>query len=501
VTKRSRNWSLDWWSRRDVLAASVMAAIWPADLAKIPTSQEVLVNDVQTELNPTRVSRILAIRNGEDASRAIRLAGRTGRAVSICGARHASGGQQFGTDTLLLDVRSWNQVLEFDRERGLIKVAGGIEWPDLMAYYLSAQKGEKRQWGIAQKQGGLDGLTIGGTVSANAHGHTLTRPPIVADVESLELIDSSGQTISCSRDTNSELFGLAIGGYGLFGMISSVTLRLVRRRKLRRNVSWAYAGEALEVLENKSASGALYGDFQYSIDDKSPDFMNRGLVTTYETVDSGAPADDLPNEISAANLERLLLLGHTDKSAAFRAYAEPTLASSGEIVWSDTHQYSPYPRGYHHRIDRVLHARYPGSDPLIEVYVPRSRLVDFLSKARQELLERKASVIYGTVRLIRRDGDTFLAWANQDYACVIFTLHMDHSPEGIARTSETFRALISLSVSAGGSYYLTYNRFADRKLLESAYPQFSRFLELKTKYDPTHTFQTDWYRCYAGLTS
>ena len=37
-------------------------------------------------------------------------------------------------------------------------------------------------------------------------------------------------------------------------------------------------------------------------------------------------------------------------------------------------------------------------------------------------------MIYGTVRLIERDDETFLAWARDRYACVIFNLHVEHTP-------------------------------------------------------------------------
>jgi len=47
-----------------------------------------------------------------------------------------------------------------------------------------------------------------------------------------------------------------------------------------------------------------------------------------------------------------------------------------------------------------------------------------------------------------------------------------------------------------GSFYLTYNRFATRVELGAAYPQFSDFLALKRKYDPSELFQSEWYRFY-----
>jgi FAD/FMN-containing dehydrogenase len=42
------------------------------------------------------------------------------------------GGQQFGTDTTLIDLRSMNDVLHFDRDRGIVTVESGIEWPRLI---------------------------------------------------------------------------------------------------------------------------------------------------------------------------------------------------------------------------------------------------------------------------------------------------------------------------------------------------------------------------------
>ena len=39
-------------------------------------------------------------------------------------------------------------------------------------------------------------------------------------------------------------------------------------------------------------------------------------------------------------------------------------------------------------------------------------------------------VIYGTVRLIERDDESFLAWARDRWACVIFNLHTVHTRRG-----------------------------------------------------------------------
>ena len=51
-------------------------------------------------------------------------------------------------------------------------------------------------------------------------------------------------------------------------------------------------------------------------------------------------------------------------------------------------------------------------------------------------------MIYGTIRAILRDTTTFLPWAKDDFACVIFNIRTPHTEAGLARTAATFRALI-----------------------------------------------------------
>ena len=108
-------------------------------------------------------------------------------------------------------------------------------------------------------------------------------------------------------------------------------------------------------------------------------------------------------------------------------------------------------------------------------------------------------MIYGTVRIIERDDESFLPWARQLYACVIFNLHTVHNPEGLQRSAGAFRRLIDMAARRGGTYCLTYHRFATRKQVEGCYPQFAEFLQLKRKYDPEERFQSDWYRHYRTM--
>jgi FAD/FMN-containing dehydrogenase len=461
------------------------------------------VNDLHSALNETQVRRIAEPRSVEEVAQAVHEARREGIAVSICGGRHAMGGQQFGTDTLLVDLRRLDRVLGLDRERGLLEVEAGILWPALIAgsLLLQEEQGEPRwpRWGIAQKQTGADRLSVGGTLSANGHGRGLTLPPFVSDVESFVLVDADGEVRRCSRSENAELFALAAGGYGLFGVIASVVLRLAPRRKLERVVELQRRDGLMAAFEERIHDGYLYGDFQFAIDERSGDFLDRGVFSCYRPVDPATPIPEGQLELSDESWRDLLFCAHADRARAWDLYTSHYLATSGQIYPSDTHQLSPYFDGYHAEVDRKMGRSVPATEIITEIYVPRPRLADFLAAAAEDLRRRNVPVIYGTVRLIEKDEDSFLAWAREPWACVVLNLCTSHAPAGIARSAGAFRALIDLAAERGGSYFLTYHRFATREQAEACHPRLRAFLDAKRERDPEERFQSDWYRHHVAL--
>lgn len=196
---------------------------------------------------------------------------------------------------------------------------------------------------------------------------------------------------------------------------------------------------------------------------------------------------------------RLYVLAHTDKARAYDEYAAHYLQTDGQIYWSDDHQFSPYLPEAGEMLASRLGLETFASLMISELYVPRSRFPDFMREARQALLDTEANVVYGTVRLIESEDETFLRWAREDYACIIFNLLVEHSAGGVGRAKRQFRALIDCALGQDGCYYLTYHRWARKDQVEKAYPQFSEFLELKDKYDPGRIFTSDWHRHYAEM--
>lgn len=457
------------------------------------------VNDIHSRLNETEVSEIVVIDSLDALRNSIKGAAARGGAVAIAGGRHSMGGQQFAADAALLDTRGMHAVLGLDREKGLVEVEAGIEWPELVQFLIEAQAGAERQWGIAQKQTGADRFTIGGSVSVNCHGRGLSMRPIISDVESLRLVRPDGALIACSRNENAELFRLVVGGYGLFGAVYSVTLRLTPRRKLERVVELADVEDLVRLFPDRIAAGYLYGDFQFAIDPASDDFLRRGVFSCYRPVADSTEIPDRQRALTREDWGRLLVFAHNDKTRAFEEYAEHYLSTSGQVYWSDLHQFADYTDGYHEQLDRLLGATEPATEMISELYVPRERLSDFLADVARDFRANDVDVIYGTVRFIERDDESYLSWARESYACVIFNIHTVHTDVGIARAAEDFRRLIDRARDRGGSYFPTYHRWATREQVEDCYPQFREFLALKRQHDPTGLFESEWYRHHLRL--
>jgi FAD/FMN-containing dehydrogenase len=152
-------------SRRSFLksaSALALAVTGCTHLSSRP--KRILVNDVQSRLNPTHVDRIISVESLPQLQRSIQQAVNRGDAVSTCGGRHAMGAQQFLTNGILLDTTRLVRVLNFDADNGTIDVEAGLQWPALLNYLLRKQSDPNRVWTFAQKQTGANRFCIGGAL-------------------------------------------------------------------------------------------------------------------------------------------------------------------------------------------------------------------------------------------------------------------------------------------------------------------------------------------------
>jgi FAD/FMN-containing dehydrogenase len=457
-----------------------------------------LLNDVHSQLNPTWVRRVARPSTSADIAGLLNAARAQQTSISVAGCRHSMGGQQFATGAWHLDMRGMNRFLTLDRERRLARIEAGITWPELLRALEAAQAGESDVLTFRQKQTGADDLTLGGAVSSNIHGRGLTWAPMVGDIESLTLMQADGEIRRVCRTSNPDLFRLAIGGYGLFGVIMEVELRLVPRTRVERVVEITHIGGLTERLEQRIRDGYLMGDFQFCPDETSKGFLQEGVFACYRPVEGSNVAPDTGLALESEEWRQLLSDAHHRKGRAWEHYTRHYARTHGQHYSHDRAQMGYYDPDYRHYVQEARPELGPGSLMITELYVPREGIEEFMHHAALTLRQHEASLIYGTIRIIEKDDETFLPWARQNYACVVMNLRVEHTADGIARAQRTFRALIDLALERDGSFFLTYHRWATPEQVRHAYPRFSDFLQLKLQHDPKERLQSDWYRHWRG---
>jgi len=228
--------------------------------------------DDVSAMNSTVMKKIIRVRTIDDIINTVKKAKSEGRKICIKGTKHSMGGQTLTEKGYQLDMLHFNQIISLDTNNDntnndntntdedvmSVMVESGITWSDLIIYL------DKRGLSPMILQS-YSSFSVGGTISVNAHGITSDNS-IYHSILKLTIIDSSGETIVCDRDNendkNRELFGLVIGGYGLFGIITHVKLQIVRNVRMHMKFTrhtwdnfWPYYSKVLtdELVEIKFA--------------------------------------------------------------------------------------------------------------------------------------------------------------------------------------------------------------------------------------------------------
>ena len=411
--------------------------------------------------------------------------------VSIAGARHTMGGHTIAPDGIVIDMRPF-RTLSLDANSNMLTAGAGAIWHDIIGY-LDPQG---RSVQVMQSN---DSFTVGGSISVNCHGWQYGHPPIASTVESFRRMKADGSIVTCSRTENTELFSLVLGGYGLFGIITTVQLRLRPRVKVRRVVELGETADIMARVEQRIRERYLYGDFQFATDSSRDSFLARGVFSCYQPVPAETPLTPNPTRFHPEDWARLTFYSHKYKRRAFDTYSSRYLQTSGQIYWHDWQLSAAYVDNYHADLDRALKARVKATEMITELYVPRPALASFMTEAARALRRREADVIYGTVRLIEKDDESVLAWARERWACIVLNLHVQHTSAAIAAAADAFRDLIDVAIGHGGSYYLTYHRWARKDQVETCHPRMREYLELKRRHDPGEVFQSTWYQHYRRM--
>jgi FAD/FMN-containing dehydrogenase len=147
-----------------------------------------VVNDV-TQINPIEVSLIRQPRTIEEISSLVK---NHDGAISIGGGRYSMGGHTATEKAMQLDMRQFDQVINFSKEKKEITVQSGITWRKIQDYIDPHNLSLK----VMQT---YSNFTVGGSLSVNVHGRYLGLGPVIYAVKSIKMVLADGQVLVASE--------------------------------------------------------------------------------------------------------------------------------------------------------------------------------------------------------------------------------------------------------------------------------------------------------------
>lgn len=442
------------------------------------------VNDV-TAINPIQVGQQIQPVSIDEIADAVKT---TRGPISIGGGRFSMGGQIGYENSLHIDMRKFNRVLELDTIRKTVTVQPGIVWRDLQKVIDPHNLSIKIMQTYAN-------FTVGGSVSVNCHGRYIGHGPIVSSVLQVKLITASGDLITASRNENADVFAAAIGGYGGIGVIVEVTLQLVDNVRVERQTAVVEARDYNDFF-NKNIRNDSNVIFQNG-DLYPPDFDRINSVawkkTDKELTDEVRVTPEGENYWLEAQLMKFVSSGDLGKWARANI-GDPYLYSREKVVWRN--------REASYDVQELEPAsREEKTYVLQEYFIPVNNITSFIPKMKAIYDRYDVNVINVSLRHAYPDNETYLSWAAEEvFAFVIYYKQgTDQASREIVRqwTVEMTDAILS----ENGRWYLPYQPHATVEQFQKGYLNSDKYFDVKNKLDPEHRFTNkllDKYNPYVG---
>ena len=451
-----------------------------------------LVRSDVARLAPARVQRVEPVRELEQLRTVLQEARQRGLKVSISGSRHSQGGHTYIPGGVVLDMRGFNRVRNIDPVAMTITVESGATWDEVQRAIAPR--------GLALKVMQSSNIfTVGGTLSANAHGRDIDVTQFVEVVESFRLLLADGRVVSVSRSENPELFSLVVGGYGMYGVILDVTLRVTRDELYeQRAVSMDYTEFPAYFAQHiKADSGVVLMLARPSIDPNPASFLREMVVVIWRRARPGqAGSFELTEEAHVWRDKFFFGLSRRfdwAKSLRWKLQKRVELGSGDARIMSRNNSMRPPLAPL-----ELLDYRSPGNTDIIqEYYVPVENFVPFMDRFRDILGAGKMNVLSSTVRYVSPNATPALAYAPRRAAFAIIQMsNIGLDREGQDHAAAVTRQLVDAAIQNGGTYYLTYQLYPTAEQLGRAYPRAREAFERKRFYDPDETFSNQFYDLY-----
>ena len=446
------------------------------------------VSDV-TKMDARPMDKIFYVKSVKDVQDVIQSAKDASKKISIAGQRHSMGGHTITENGYLVDMKYMDRILHFDPNKHRITIEPGIMWSYLIKFL-------NRHGMSPMTLQSYSTFSVGGSISVNAHGIT-NDYGIVESVLGIKLINHTGDIIYCSRRVNAKLFSLVIGGYGLFGIIVEVTLKVVPNCSLKmidaNLVMDTFWVEYLKAVDNPNINIRLgrinitnFDEIYLYIFDEistnvvsvlkqNPNEMSKGSQLMYKWLMPYRFGQKIRYTLEKLAGKPLDLNNNYDRNELLYETATPMANLYNPIITLDcTHV-------------------------LQEYFIPIDSFLEWMLHIKRFFHKRlfnKISLLNITIRFVKKDNTTFLSYAKKDMFAFVFYYRIERDEEADSELEMVHYTLTNIALKLGGTFYLPYRHHYSANQLMSAYPEIIDFFAAKQVYDPDKLFTNMWYEHY-----
>lgn len=444
--------------------------------------------DDASHLNLTKVDTIIAVPNNKEEiekqlSEILKYAQKNNLKISIAGAQHSMGGHTIYPNGILLNMLPYNHM-ELDKANNVLTIGSGALWQDAIQYL------DKQGKSISVMQA-FSSFSVGGSISVNGHGWQKNSPPISSSVISFTLMNCKGEIINCSRTENPELFKLTLGGYGLFGIILDVKLKVVDNKALQykyfRLSPEKYVQYYKKLVSENPKVNLVFGRLKIA----NQEFLEEATINFFEEVDQ----NPLPlKEQNKKNEETKRLVF---RSSARSEYGK-RLRWDLEYGMNKVTRHDVFSRNelLNDHVSLIENKDPHSTDLLHEYFIPEKDFNQYIKDIKPILLQSKIDLLNITIRAVNKDQDTYMNYAKEDVFGFVFLFNQKKTEDEENKMKILTNQLVDAAIKNNGTFYLPYRLHISREKMRIVYPQADSFFELKKKYDPNELFRNQFYEHY-----
>jgi len=304
---------------------------------------------------------------------------------------------------------------------------------------------------------------------------------------------ADGKLIECNRENNKELFSIVLGGYGLFGVILDVKLKVIQDQILKFKSYKLKTNQYLDYYENyidaDSTVQLVFGRLNIS----SKKFLEEATLnffqSTLENVHQNHPIEGSEKLVELKNLVfRSTINSEYGKRLRWNLennigeFSSKKVFTRNQVLNDD--------------VSLVENNDSTSTDILHEYFIPKRNFNLFIDGMKQILPNEKIDLLNITLRNVYPDNDSFLSYVKEEVFAFVMLFNQKISDEHELEMRKLTNDLAQLAYDVEGTYYLPYRLHVEKALFKKVYPRSDEFFQIKLKYDPQELFQNKFYLQY-----